>query len=369
MRRIRLSLLIGLMKSFVASSGWLGGTAIRAADILLRDGNLPVVILIFRCCRAAVVAHPLEHLASLSTPYRTDLHSIDGADAQPVVETVAAWQSRQGSPWRPWISPSGAMGASRCADLRAGLRLWRSFKDPREAPCLAAFFYKIPSRAALRWHEVCGPAVVVDEATLKGIVLEINEEAAARVAAGMTSAQAMARDTITIRPRSPAQEQCLNQILLETALALSPDVELSCDGVSWQISAESAEECAGSNWPINKSRVSAHKDYVPWWGLRQRRTSPISQPVAPNLQLLFTIRQPSPATCPLKPSNLQKNFFRFCMAGEFASENFLPCQKGKPLHGSAPAAGNASQGLRTQQAITSGPHASEFAEAYVLMMD
>jgi protein ImuB len=96
------------------------------------------------------------------------------------------------------------------------------------------FLPRFRLQAALRWHEVCGPAVVVDEATLKGIVLEINEEAAAKgVAAGMTSAQAMARDTgITIRPRSPAQEQCLNQILLETALALSPDVELSCDGVS-----------------------------------------------------------------------------------------------------------------------------------------
>ncbi|HEY5707745.1 MAG TPA: hypothetical protein VIS96_19455 [Terrimicrobiaceae bacterium] len=88
-------------------------------------------------------------------------------------------------------------------------------------------------QAALRWHDVCGPAVVVDEATLKGIVWEVSEEAAAKgIAAGMTSAQAMARVSgIVIRPRSPAQEQCLNQILIQTALALSPDVELTCDGV------------------------------------------------------------------------------------------------------------------------------------------
>ena len=94
------------------------------------------------------------------------------------------------------------------------------------------FLPRFRLQAALRWHDVRGPAVVVDEATLKGVVLEVNEEAAAKgIAAGMTSAQAMARDTgIVIRPRSPAQEQCLNQILVQTALTLSPDVELTCDG-------------------------------------------------------------------------------------------------------------------------------------------
>ncbi|MGB8467110.1 MAG: hypothetical protein WCE49_19345 [Terrimicrobiaceae bacterium] len=87
-------------------------------------------------------------------------------------------------------------------------------------------------QASLRWHDTRGQAAVVDEATLKGIVLEVSDGAAARgIAAGMTSAQAMARDTgIVIRPRSPAQEQCLNQILVQTALALSPDVELTRDG-------------------------------------------------------------------------------------------------------------------------------------------
>ena len=94
------------------------------------------------------------------------------------------------------------------------------------------FLPKFHLQAALRWHDVRGPAVVVDEATLKGVVSEVSEEAEAKgIVTGMTSAQAMARDTgIVIRPRSPAQEQCLNQILVQTALTLSPDVELSCDG-------------------------------------------------------------------------------------------------------------------------------------------
>jgi protein ImuB len=94
------------------------------------------------------------------------------------------------------------------------------------------FLPRFRLQASLRWHDVCGPAVVVDEATLKGVVSEVSEEAAANgITAGMTSAQAMARErNLIIRPRSPAQEECLNQILVQTALALSPDAELCCDG-------------------------------------------------------------------------------------------------------------------------------------------
>lgn len=58
------------------------------------------------------------------------------------------------------------------------------------------FLPRFRLQASLRWHNVCGPAVVVDEATLKGVVSEVSEEAAAKgIAAGMTSAQAMARET------------------------------------------------------------------------------------------------------------------------------------------------------------------------------
>jgi protein ImuB len=91
---------------------------------------------------------------------------------------------------------------------------------------------KFRLQAALRWHEVRGPAVVVDEATLKAVLCEVSEEAAVKgIATGMTSAQALARDTgIVIRSRSPAQEHCLDQILIQTAFGLSPDVELVCPG-------------------------------------------------------------------------------------------------------------------------------------------
>ena len=42
------------------------------------------------------------------------------------------------------------------------------------------FLPRFRLQAALRWHDVRGPAVVVDEATLKGIVAEVSEEAAAK---------------------------------------------------------------------------------------------------------------------------------------------------------------------------------------------
>jgi protein ImuB len=94
------------------------------------------------------------------------------------------------------------------------------------------FLPRFQLQAALRWHDACGPAVVVNETTLKGIVAEVSEEAVARgIVAGMTSAQALARVRgLVIRSRSPAQEHCLNQMLVQTGLALSPDVELCCDG-------------------------------------------------------------------------------------------------------------------------------------------
>src|SRR4029077_11498070 len=94
------------------------------------------------------------------------------------------------------------------------------------------FLPQFQLQAALRWHDVRGPAVVVNETTLKGIVAEASEEAAARgIVAGMTSAQAMAGVRgVVIPPGFPAQEYCFNQILVQIALALSPDVELCCDG-------------------------------------------------------------------------------------------------------------------------------------------
>jgi protein ImuB len=84
-------------------------------------------------------------------------------------------------------------------------------------------------QAALRWHEHRGAAVVVDD---EGVVLEACARAeAAGIFPGMTAPQAMARDgAVLVRQRSPAQEECLNELLVEFAFALSPDVELTRAG-------------------------------------------------------------------------------------------------------------------------------------------
>ena len=66
------------------------------------------------------------------------------------------------------------------------------------------FLPQFQLQAAFRWQDVRGPAVVVNETTLKGIVAETSEEAAAQgIVAGMTSAQALARVRgLVIRSRS-----------------------------------------------------------------------------------------------------------------------------------------------------------------------
>ncbi len=86
--------------------------------------------------------------------------------------------------------------------------------------------------AALRWRDCHGPAAVVDDHA-KGLLLEVNEAAAAKnIHPGLTPAQAMARDLrVHILPRSPAQEEVLNHILLDRALGLSPDVEATSPGL------------------------------------------------------------------------------------------------------------------------------------------
>lgn len=87
-------------------------------------------------------------------------------------------------------------------------------------------------QAALRWRNWRGSAVVVDDTSSKGIILEANHAAAAcQIFAGMTTTQAMAHDRrVLILPRAPDQEVCLSQLLVERGLALSPEIEVSPEG-------------------------------------------------------------------------------------------------------------------------------------------
>lgn len=92
---------------------------------------------------------------------------------------------------------------------------------------------QFPLQAASRWRDVSGPAVIVDDVGSKGVVLDVSDAAAAKgIHAGMSSAQAMARDMrVRILARSPEQESALTALLVENALRLSADVEAMSENV------------------------------------------------------------------------------------------------------------------------------------------
>jgi protein ImuB len=87
-------------------------------------------------------------------------------------------------------------------------------------------------QAALRWREWRGSAVVVDESSSKALILETNAAAKVHhIHPGMTATQAMAHDKrVLILPSAPEQEECLHQLLIERALSLAPEVEISPEG-------------------------------------------------------------------------------------------------------------------------------------------
>jgi len=99
-------------------------------------------------------------------------------------------------------------------------------------------------QAALRWRDTPGSAAVVDEMT--DLLLETNAAARALgITPGLTGPQAMARDgRIALLAPARAQEECLNHLLVDRALGLSPDVERTAPGaVTADLSHVSKSHC------------------------------------------------------------------------------------------------------------------------------
>ena len=94
---------------------------------------------------------------------------------------------------------------------------------------------QFPLQAALRLREEmrAQPIAITEGSTEKGFVLEMTEAAAASgVLRGMASTQALARcPMLRVWPRSPAQEQVIGALLLETAGTLSPLIEATSEGL------------------------------------------------------------------------------------------------------------------------------------------
>jgi protein ImuB len=81
-------------------------------------------------------------------------------------------------------------------------------------------------------RNVVPPCALLDDHDPKAGLLEVNAAAArAGVAAGQTAAQALARcPTLTLLPRSLAQEHSSQAALLEIGATLSPEIEATADG-------------------------------------------------------------------------------------------------------------------------------------------
>ncbi len=93
---------------------------------------------------------------------------------------------------------------------------------------------KFRLQAVLRWREAGGPVAVVDGDATRGVVLDATDAAVAfGVGPGVPVAQAMARcESLRVLARVPAQERACNGALIEAALAFSPKVEWTADGVA-----------------------------------------------------------------------------------------------------------------------------------------
>ena len=90
-------------------------------------------------------------------------------------------------------------------------------------------------QAAIRHHPKlrAQPVALIDASQKKVAIIELNDAAEkAGITKGMTPSQALARCLhVVIRTRESAQENVINEILLQHAFMLSPFVEVTASGV------------------------------------------------------------------------------------------------------------------------------------------
>ncbi|MDB6146557.1 MAG: Nucleotidyltransferase/DNA polymerase involved in repair-like protein [Spartobacteria bacterium] len=80
------------------------------------------------------------------------------------------------------------------------------------------------------------PVALIDEKETKAVIIQLNEAAkTAGVRLGMVPSQGLARClNLLVRPRSPAKEESLANVILQYAFTLSPYVEATASGI-WTI--------------------------------------------------------------------------------------------------------------------------------------
>ena len=89
-------------------------------------------------------------------------------------------------------------------------------------------------QAALRHQpEIAAPVALIDDQETKALIIQLNQAAEkAGVRCGMTPSQGRARSlALVVKTRARAQEQTLDQLLLQFSYTLAPFVEATAPGI------------------------------------------------------------------------------------------------------------------------------------------
>ena len=214
--------------------------AVKAADLLLRDGNFPLVIV-------DLVLNAPEELRKIPQTnwYRlqrlvevlptaclvlTRYEMVSSAQLKLVLEN--SWDIQT-------FESEDALSRLRIVVKRSHLAHPRSPKSAisGQLEMMFATIY-LPNfylQAATRHQpELCEkPVALIEEHERKPVVIQLNEAAEnAGIRKGMTPSQALARSLqVVIKVRAPTQEKSIQEILLHYAFTLSPFVEDTAPGV------------------------------------------------------------------------------------------------------------------------------------------
>ena len=213
--------------------------AVKAADLLLRDGNFPLVIV-------DLVLNAPEELRKIPQTnwYRlqrlvevlptaclvlTRYEMVSSAQLKLVLEN--SWDIQT-------FETEDALSRLRIVVKRSHLQSEvRSQTVSGQLELMFATIY-LPNfylQAATRHQpELCEkPVALIEEHERKPVVIQLNEAAEnAGIRKGMTPSQALARSLrVVIKVRAPTQEKSIQEILLHYAFTLSPFVEDTAPGV------------------------------------------------------------------------------------------------------------------------------------------
>ena len=211
--------------------------AVKAADLLLRDGNFPLVIL-------DLVLNAPEELRKIpQTNWYRLQRLVEAAPAAFLVLTRASMISSAQLKLtldNAWRLADLEQEDSRAAPKYSGETCaGRKTNHGRSQlmSCLRRFICPIficRQRCVTSWSCTAKPVALIDDQEKKATIIQLNaaaEETGVRI--GMTPSQGLARNLqLVVKTRAHAQEKLLQEILLHFAGTLAPYVEATGPGIS-----------------------------------------------------------------------------------------------------------------------------------------